>query len=164
MKQIALCFMLFCFSASPFLAQDKIHVELKDAKPDIYIDGKKYGYEIYDLLDQDKIATVNVLKGEWAKAEYNAPNGVILITTKKAAQKANKQKDSPIDVEEDSKVRIRSEDGTEPIIIIDGKVADRKTLSKLSPKDIESIDVLKGEKALKKHNAPNGVIIVNTKN
>ncbi len=134
--------------------QNKIKIELKDAPhPDIYIDGKKYDHEILELLDQSKIESIEVLKDEKAKKELNAPNGVIRITTKKAAQQ-NK---------EETKVQIRGNDGLDPMIVIDGKVASKEELSKLSPEGIESIKVWKGEEAIKKYNAPNGAVIVKTK-
>ncbi len=61
-----------------------VFVGLKDSlNPDIYIDGIKYDHKIVDLIDPDKIQSINVLKGEAAIKEYNAPNGVILITSKK---------------------------------------------------------------------------------
>ena len=136
------------------------------SNPDVYIDGKKYEYSIIDLLDTDKIESIDVLKGEKALKEYNAPNGVILIKTKS---------------EKEGQIKFRNSNGTvdgsdDPLVIIDGKVADKGMLEKLSPVDIESITVLKGENALKsiygsavkeakKNNgsAVSGVIIVTTK-
>ncbi len=135
--------------------QDNIKIELKGAPhPDIYIDGKKYDHEILELLDQSKIESINVLKDEKALKDYNAPNGVIIITTKKASQQNT----------EETKVQIRSQNNDkDPVIIIDGEVADKEVLSKLSPDKIESINVWKGEEATKKYSAPNGAIVVKTK-
>ena len=48
-------------------------------------------------------------------------------------------------------------------IIIDGKVASDKAITNLTSDEIESMKVLKDEKAIKKYNAPNGVIIITTK-
>jgi hypothetical protein len=50
--------------------------------PLIIIDGKKSDKETLDGLDHEKIKTISILKGESAK-EYDAPNGVILVITKK---------------------------------------------------------------------------------
>lgn len=136
--------------------QEKLHIKLKDgAKPDIYVDGKKFDFPM-DLLDPNRIESINVLKGDKAVKEYNAKNGVVLITTKK----------EKVDIDK-SQVRVignGAKDEKAPVIIINGEKSDQELLNKLSPDDIESIEVFKDdEQALKKYNAPNGVIIVTTK-
>ena len=156
MKKILIVTCVFYLSTSNILAQDKLKVELKEApKPDIYIDGKKYDHDIFDLLDQSKIESVNVIKDEKALKEYNAPNGVIIIKTKKAAQQIVTVDEKEVNVTDSDK---------DPVIVIDGKISNRETLSKLAPDDIETIDVLKGQAAIEKYNAPNGAVIVKTKN
>ena len=138
------------------LAQDKLKVELKEAKkPHVYIDGKKYDYSIFDLLDQSKIESVNIIKDEEALEEYNAPNGVILIKTKSASEQ-------PVSADEKG-LHIKSS-YKDPLVIIDGKVSNKATLSFLSPANIESINVLKGQLAIDLYKASNGVIMVKTKN
>ena len=135
--------------------QEKLHIRLKDsAKPDIYVDGKKFDFPM-DLLDTNRIESVNVLKGDKAIKEYNAKNGVVLITTKKEK------------IDNMSKVNdigYGTKDGKAPVIIINGEKSDQELLNKLSPNDIESIEVIKDdEQVLKEYNAPNGVIIITTK-
>lgn len=135
--------------------KEKLHIELKDgAKPNIYVDGKKFDFPI-DLLDINKIESVNILKGDKALKEYNAKNGVILIVTKKNMVEMDK-----------SKIKIKgcaSEEGKSPMIIIDGKKSNQEVLKKISPDDIDIIKILKNKPAIKKYNASNGVIIVTTK-
>eukprot|EP01013_Petalomonas_cantuscygni_P019555 TRINITY_DN37411_c0_g1_i1.p1 TRINITY_DN37411_c0_g1~~TRINITY_DN37411_c0_g1_i1.p1 ORF type:complete len:166 (+),score=4.14 TRINITY_DN37411_c0_g1_i1:31-528(+) len=131
----------------------KLEITIKNNdNPDVYIDGKKYDHAIVELLDTDKIATISVLKDEQALKRYNAPNGVILIETK------SKKEDQ---------VKIRFKDGNnneaQPLIIIDGIKAEKGDMEKLDPIDIASVEVLKGENAMKKYNAPNGVVIITTK-
>ena len=135
------------------LKQESLHFKVKEGfNPDVYIDGKKYDHAILDLLDQGKIGSVSVIKGEQAMKEYNAPNGVLLIKTKKKTEvdfvyiKAQ-----------------RSENSKDPKVIIDGEVLDQEALSKISAKNIQSINVLKGEVAAKNYDASSGVIIVTTK-
>ncbi len=132
----------------------KLYVKLKDdAKPDIYVDGKKFNFRI-ELLDKDMIESFIIINGEKAIKKYNAPNGVILITTKK---KNNL---------EDSNVKTKSNSDKSwkiPNLIIDGKISDKESLKKINPNQIDKIEIFKGEKALKEYNAPNGVIIVITK-
>jgi ribosomal protein S8 len=152
-----------CLALGPFssiLAQEtneavkkKLKVTIKENdNPDVYIDGIKYNHAIIDLLDKEKIASISVLKDEKALERYNAPNGVILIETK---------------AKKEDQVKIRFKDGNnneaQPLIIIDGKKVAKGDLEKLNPEDIGSIDVYKGENAIKKYNAPNGVVIITTK-
>ena len=156
MKNILVVTCIFCLSASNILAQDKLKLELKDApKPDIYIDGKKYDHDIFDLLDQSKIESVNVIKDEKALKEYNEPNRVVIVKTKKAAKQIVTVNEKEISETISDK---------DPAIIIDGKVSDKETLSKLSPDDVETINVFKGQQAIDKYNAPNGAVVVKTKN
>ena len=138
--------------------KDLLEFEFKeDQVPDVYIDGKKYDYEILRLLDQDKIETLNVVKGERAIKEFNAPNGVLQITTVKPEKPKSQVKVKKIvkDVEGDP--------GKEPVVIIDGKISSQKELSQISPESIESIQVFKGQKAMELYNAPYGAVVVKTK-
>jgi len=165
MKKIILVTCLVCLSISICQAQEtedtksknkkqeKLHIRLKDSlKPDVYIDGKKYDYAVIEWLDQDKIESISVIKDELAIKEYNAPNGVLLIETKKKTESDN------------SKIRIRgTENVNDPVIIIDGKVSSKSGMDKISPDDIELISVIKGEEAIEKYNAPNGVILITLK-
>ena len=135
------------------LKSDSLHIEIKsDAGPDIYLDGKKFDFPI-ELLDKEKITSVDVIKGEKAINEYNAKNGVVLITTKMASKVQSK-----LDYN-----KIKGDVDKMPMVIIDGVESNQETLKQLSPNDIESINVVKGEQAMKKYNAANGVVIVKTK-
>ena len=161
MRKIVCAILLVMLSFSVTQAQkkeekkEKIYVKLKDGvDPIIYVDGKKFDFPM-ELIDQSKIASVFVVKGKEAIKKYNAPNGVVLIKTKAS----NKTEISEIKLTDDTK--IGGKNG--PVVIIDGKVTDKKTLDKLTPDIIEKMEVIKGEKALKKYNAPNGVIIITTK-
>ncbi|TGV00489.1 hypothetical protein [Flavivirga rizhaonensis] len=107
-----------------------------------------------DLLDANRIESVNVLKGDKAIKEYNAKNGVVLIVTKKKMVEIDKSQ---------IKDKGYGTKGKDPMIIINGEKSDQEMIKKLSPDDIESIEVLKEEQGLKKYNTPNGVIIVTTK-
>jgi len=126
------------------------------AKPKIYVDGKHFDFDI-SLIDQNQIESLSIVKGLEAKEKYNAPHGVYLIRTKQEAF---------IDTSE-IRVRIqksKSNEENQPLFIIDGKVVKNPNLVKqLSPDDIESIEVLKDEKAKTFYNAENGVIIIKTK-
>ncbi|MGJ8759214.1 MAG: hypothetical protein ACSHXA_01645 [Polaribacter sp.] len=163
MKKVLFIAIIMLLSSTIITAQEEkkegkenIYVKLKEgAKPTIYIDGKVFDFPM-DLIDQNKIASVFVVKGEQALKKYNAPNGVILIKTKEleATGVSNlkiEKKNNPIS------------DKNAPMVIVDGKVTDRKTLDTISPNTIKKMEVLKGEKAIEKYNSPNGVIIITTK-
>ncbi|MCK0132161.1 hypothetical protein MWU59_11685 [Flavobacteriaceae bacterium F08102] len=136
--------------------KDQLNVKFKaEAKPDVYIDGVKVDYSVLALLNADKIASMDVVKGEKAKSAYNAPNGVILIKSKKNEL----SKDDNLTTFKNS-----SEKGNKnPLIIIDGEIETTEIMNALDPTTIESIHVLKDEAAIKKYNAPNGAIIITTK-
>lgn len=162
MKRIIFIICVIFWSNSLIQAQEvenskkeNLHIELKEGiKPDVYVDGKKFDFSI-DLLDVNKIESVKILKGDKASKEYNAKNGVILIVTKKNNDEMNQPK---IEAKE-----YTTNEGKEPMIMIDGKESEKENLEKISPNDIKSIEILKNEQAIKKYNAPNGVVIVTTK-
>lgn len=155
--------------------EEKLNIVIKEsAKPDVYINGVKYPTEVINIIDNDKIKSVSVLKDAKAMEEYDAPNGVILITTKENANEkselrvigySDSNKSSFTDEDrENIKIRLEGRDKSKnPLIIVDGKVID-KGLDTLDPNEIQSISVLKGESASAKgYDAPNGVIIITLK-
>ncbi|MFT4566752.1 MAG: hypothetical protein ACI9FN_001713 [Saprospiraceae bacterium] len=176
MKKYLISLMLIVLYISSSIAQQKEEIQIRvredespisfrlknDAKPDVYIDGKKYDAAIINLLDQNQIATMNVIKGEEAIKKYNAPNGVIIIVSKKNSAAENlsftiDEGNTTIDLQNSA------DNSKKPLLIVDGKTWDHDSLKELDPNDIETIDVIKGEKAYKLYKAKNGVIIVKTK-
>ena len=163
MKKVLFIAIIALLSSTVITAQEEkkegkenIYVKLKEGvKPTIYIDGKVFDFPM-DLIDQNKIASVFVVKGEQALKKYNAPNGVILIKTKELEATGI----SNLKIE---KKKNTVTDKNAPMVIVDGKVTDRKTLDTISPNTIKKMEVLKGEKAIEKYNSPNGVIIITTK-
>ena len=163
MKKVLFIAIIMLLSSTIITAQEEkkegkenIYVKLKDgAKPTIYIDGKVFDFPM-DLIDQNKIASVFVVRGEQALKKYNAPNGVILIKTKELEATGI----SNLKIEKNKNTVT---DKNAPMVIVDGKVTDRKTLDTISPNTIKKMEVLKGEKAIEKYNSPNGVIIITTK-
>jgi beta-lactamase regulating signal transducer with metallopeptidase domain len=73
-----------------------------------------------------------------------------------------------IDTEEsgdfDSEIKFISTNGKKPLIFIDGKKASEKAMKDLSPDQIQTMDVFKGEKAIEKYGkkARDGVIEITT--
>ena len=122
-------------------------------KPLIIIDDKESKKTLKDLKP-DGIKSVTVLKGEQAIKSHGdkGKNGVVVISTKE-------RKDTKIVIR-----GIHTNDGTKPLIIIDGKES-KKTIKDLCPDDIKSVTVLKGEQAIKRYGdkGKNGVIEITTK-
>lgn len=141
----------------------------ENARPDVYVDGVKYPKDIIDIIDQNKIGSIQVLKTEADKKEYDAPNGVILITTKQYPKTMFES--STVVIKDYGKkdstyIKIRAVEGIDPVkpvILIDGVQVDEKTLKKMSPDIIKEMRVEKNEKVKKKYNTESGVIFITTK-
>jgi len=82
-----------------------------------------------------------------------------LITAMTLAQEAKKEVDSK---DKTQKTIVEVKEGEDPDIYIDGKKYDRHILDLLDPERIESVSVLKGEKAKEEYDAE-AVILVTTK-
>lgn len=144
-----------------------------------------------DSLSPSEIKNVKVLKGTKATALYGmrGSNGVILVTTKSAYEKAPKVRieknveissDSAEDKEvkeeevyafeggndENSQIMLRNPNGKKPLLVIDGAVKEEDfDLSEIDPEDIASMNVLKGDNATEKYGkkGKNGVVEIHTK-
>jgi TonB-dependent SusC/RagA subfamily outer membrane receptor len=94
----------------------------------IFADGKQVSEAELKNIPPTNIQSVNILKGETAIKKYgeDGKDGAIEITTK-------------FDIPGN------------PLIIIDGKESSKQDLNKIPGKRIESINVLKGESAIKKY-------------
>ncbi|QBA64717.1 M56 family metallopeptidase [Muriicola soli] len=109
--------------------------------------------EIHEGHEDSEIEHIEVIKSKGGKGK-----NVFII------------KDS--DDEEDIEVMegnafffVDTEKGEKPLYVIDGKVVKEKAFSSLSPKDIATVNVYKGEKAIEKYGkkAKDGVVEVITK-
>ena len=122
-------------------------------EPIYVVDGIVVPKTYLDKLNPDQIEFMSVLKEEKATEKYGdkAINGVIEITTKKDAAINNDH------------IGIMSTD-PQPIIIIDG-VEVKGSLNDISPDDIESMSVFKGDDAINKYGSKgkNGVVEITTK-
>jgi len=132
--------------------------EGKDA-PLYIVEGKAVSSALVHALDPNKIASVNVLKGETAKAKYGskAANGVVVINLKTNVQPA-------IEGEAVSKV-VEVEKAKPSIIFADGKEITEVEMKKIKPEEINSINVWKGPKAIEKfgEKGKDGVIEITLK-
>ncbi|GAA4230332.1 hypothetical protein GCM10022291_00190 [Postechiella marina] len=127
-----------------------INAQMQTGKKPIYVvDGKIITNEGFTLHKYD-IKSVNVLKGKNAIDKYGnkAKDGAIEIT--------NKNKTS---------VSIKTVKQKIPLYILDGKEITEKEMKAISSENIEKINVLKGERAIKKYGVKgeNGVVEITLK-
>jgi TonB-dependent SusC/RagA subfamily outer membrane receptor len=119
------------------------------SEPLFLLDGK----EIPDMgkLIPSDIESFSILKDKTAIALYGekAKNGVVIITTKKKKL--------------DEAVNVKTNDGTRPLYIVDGKETTK--INKIKAGDIEDITVLKDASATAIYGmrGKNGVVIITTK-
>lgn len=124
-------------------------------KPLIVVDGVPYRHNM-ELknkkldLSKDEISTINVLKHDAGIAIYGhyADGGVLIITTKSYAA-----------------AHSESIDKKNILFLLGDKSISNSEVEKISPDDIESIDVIKDKEKIKKFTQENydGVIIIHLK-
>ncbi|MEL6719209.1 MAG: TonB-dependent receptor plug domain-containing protein, partial [Bacteroidota bacterium] len=129
--------------------------KLMEGTPLSIVDGEE-NTEVHKI-DPSEVKSVKVLKGESALEKYGekGKNGVVEITTKNYSEESK------------SKIVIKGiveKRDTNPLFVVDGVIFEQE-LDKIDPNDIESITVLKGEKATNKYGIKgnNGVVEVTTK-
>ena len=185
MKSVLITLMYICLSVGILRAQEQkqevttdnklneVKVSIKDGTYTVvYIDGVKYDPDILELLDQDKIESVEILKGDTAKKKYGA-QAVFIVSSKMKSEKKDIYVTGFKDGEGENQIRIRQngekksefkfhgpDNSGKPLVYVDGVLQDEEALKKISPEKIKSISVLKGEKAKKKYNTSSGAILV----
>ncbi|MDQ2720020.1 MAG: N-acetylmuramoyl-L-alanine amidase [Bacteroidota bacterium] len=132
----------------PMLLQNALYI----------VDGKILSVAEAKAIDPSNIQILNVLKGKDAISKYGekGKNGVIEITTKKKKEKA-----VVINLNENNVLNISAN----TLLIVDGKEISKNEMKNISPKDFESVNVIKGESAIKKYGekGKDGVIEITTK-
>jgi len=121
------------------------------------IDGKVVSHDLFKSLNPDHIESVEIIKGESAIERYGAKgkNGVILVKMKSEENKPEGLSFRVTGVQSDSDI----------LFLIDGKKATLEEVKLLNTADIQSIEVLKGEKAEKEFGdaGKEGVVKITTK-
>ena len=144
-------------------APDKVKMDIKNIfkedQPLVILNDVEVPREVVEDINPDNIEMINVLKGKSAIAKYGdkASDGAIEIFTKEKID-ASKEHTSPM------KIKLTQGD-QEPLIVLDGIIIKSDIKNNISPDDIESIDVLKGEKATEKYGdkGKNGVVEITSK-
>lgn len=149
---ILLLLLSLCTSIDLLIGQDvkqQLGVALKEnANIKILVDDKPFDFPL-ELIKEELIDSIDIIKGDRAIKKYKAPEGVILIRTKNFSK--------PIILGKGSN------DDNKPLFIIDDIVKGEAKIEEISPDDIEHIEVIKGERAIEEYKAPNGVILITTK-
>ncbi|TXE18563.1 hypothetical protein ES692_05845 [Psychroserpens burtonensis] len=169
----------------------KIRLMTTQSKAPLFVlNGKIVEKAVFENLDPDHIESVFVLKDKMATEKYGdrGKNGVVIVKTKKRnpwvigdtfevqTYKISEPNDSITNKFEEGIYKKTNEATTykftsegsytsEPIFIVDAQEVTKKKFKGLTPDNIESLDILKDEKALKFYGekGKNGVIIVKTK-
>ena len=143
-------------SNSIFLKNGSYNSSLKDVI--LLVNGQEVSPEIFRAIDPQRIQSVTVLKDQASLAKYTtdkSKTGIIQVKLKKEEQA------SDINI---PTIRFDSQT-SKALVIIDGKAADATAVQALSPSQIKSIKVLKGQQAIDLFGeaAKNGAICVSTR-
>ena len=143
-------------SNSIFLKNGSYNSSLKDVI--LLVNGQEVSPEIFRAIDPQRIQSVTVLKDQASLAKYTtdkSKTGIIQVKLKKEEQA------SDINI---PTIRFDSQP-SKALVIIDGKAADATAVQALSPSQIKSIKVLKGQQAVDLFGeaAKNGAICVSTR-
>ena len=143
-------------SNSVFLKNGSYNSSLKDVI--LLVNGQEVSPEIFRAIDPQRIQSVTVLKDQASLAKYTtdkSKTGIIQVKLKKEDQA------SDINI---PTIRFDSQT-SKALVIIDGKAADATAVQALSPSQIKSIKVLKGQQAVDLFGeaAKNGAICVSTR-
>lgn len=143
-------------AVQPNSEKSEVHVLSTDGKqPLMIVDGKETSRDALETTAPSDIAHIEVLKGEKAEKAYGAKgkNGVVKITTKKNKTAAAIPPAPPAIPD------LNNINWAETTVIIDGRETEEKDAKELDPKNIELIEVLKGEKAREKYGKDNAILI-----
>ena len=143
-------------SNSIFLINGSYNSSLKDVI--LLVNEQEVSPEIFRAIDPQRIQSVTVLKDQASLAKYTtdkSKTGIIQVKLKKEDQA------SDINI---PTIRFDSQT-SKSLVIIDGKAADATAVQALSPSQIKSIKVLKGQQAVDLFGeaAKNGAICVSTR-
>lgn len=131
-----------------------------------YLDGVKIDSSAFKKINQDKIATIEVWKGEEAIKKFGkeGENGVIIIKSKikGTSKKLEQVRFTSNNAAETKTLQLID---TKAIYYIDGVKSDSTTMHQINPNSIESVNVWKGKDAVQRFGkeGANGVIDIKLK-
>jgi TonB family protein len=148
---------------SPFQLRN---IDGSGAQPLYVIDGVINENANIRNIDAETIQSINVIKDATAISKYGekAKNGVVEIITKSNSKASTT---NAVKVVTGQPSKLSNSDGSlkNPLVVIDGVIAENQDLNSLSPETIQSVSVLKNESAttLFGEKGKNGVVLVITK-
>ncbi|HMH24746.1 MAG TPA: M56 family metallopeptidase [Puia sp.] len=171
-----------------YLMISQLNLAARDRGEPLYILDDKEMAEGVRGIRPDEISHISVLKDESAVAKYGskARNGVVLIysktyvgihpemgppgvtnvtITKDYMKDTLDRSGEHVKMSSESGVSIRLKDPFKGLVILDGKEISGEELGKLKPTSIGSMEVFKGDEAIKKYGdkGKDGVILITSK-
>lgn len=134
-------------------------------KPLFVVNGEHTTYDDLSHIKPNDIESIHVLKNEKAIDQFGeaGKNGVVVITLKNFVKlEPNEELEN-----EAASITLRElSTGVKPLFVLDGKIIQYEELEKLDKRNIEAIEVLKGEKATDQYGdkGKNGVVVIKSKN
>ena len=156
----------------------EIIIKEKDGAKKIFIDGEEvdeedlHEHDVNVFIHEDEDDSHGNFSFHISSDDEEKHEKRVKITKKKSKGGGHvtilrdSDDDSDIDVIDEAEgFFFIDSDGKDPLYVIDGKEASKKEVKKLSPKDIESIEVRKGKGATKKYGkkAKDGVVEITLK-
>jgi len=176
---------------SSWTTDDNTEIIIKegDEEKEVIVNGKRLTEKEMEDIDLDNVASIFVTKDEEDEnirhvtikkvGEKKHKNVVMIKTDDEKEIEVKKSKNVMVirDSDDDEDIEVISGDDDasyffidndgkgEPLYYIDGKKSKSKDLKKISPNNIESVNVFKGDKAIEKYGkkAKDGVIEITTK-
>ncbi|HNX56501.1 MAG TPA: TonB-dependent receptor plug domain-containing protein, partial [Prolixibacteraceae bacterium] len=138
-----------------------------------FVDGKEISEEDFKKIKPDQIERISVLRKKEFTDKYGekGKNGVVLITLKKSpavefsAKEVEAKNEGDVTIKEPQTLNIKSKDGKQPLLVIDGVISKDKKVEDIDPNTIQSMSVWKDEQAIEKYGekGKEGVIEIATK-
>ncbi|MGN7515364.1 MAG: M56 family metallopeptidase [Allomuricauda sp.] len=139
-----------------------VHLDSEDGKESVFIvkrNGDDKNVKIEKLGNKkDGVHVMKIIDSDDEEVEVKKSTNVMIIK--------DSDDDEVISGDDDGRFfYIKSDGKRAPLYIIDGKKVKSKDLEKISPEDIENVNVFKGDKAIEKYGkkAKNGVVEITTK-
>ncbi|MGE5393528.1 MAG: TonB family protein, partial [Candidatus Saccharibacteria bacterium] len=145
---------------------EDISLDLGNTTCAIFIDGRESTKAEFDKLDPNTIKSVSITKGQAATNKYGnkGKNGVIDIILK--GNDSNSTSNT-MKVRSGSPAIFTGKDGSapQPLIVIDGVIAENVNINDISPETVESVRSYTGEAATRLYGdkGKNGVIQITRK-
>jgi hypothetical protein len=162
MKALHTLLVICCFATA---SAQEINLNTTTAeKPLFVINGKHTTYDDLSHIKPNDIESIQVLKNQKAIDQFGeaGKNGVVVITLKNFVKlESNEEPEN-----EAASITLRElSTGVKPLFVLDGKIIQQADIEKIDTRNIESIEVLKGEKATDQYGdkGKNGVVVISSK-